>query len=531
MIPLHSAGVNRPLALLFPFLFAGVLHSEDGVNFDYRPATVVVCNTRDPASVELATYYIKQRGIPQANLVALRCETTETISRVTFETEIEQPLRAAFDERKWWETGRVPKDGLIAKKTTMRVIALMQGLPLRIAADPRLVKVDPKTGQPPTPGPLDFDCASVDSELAAFGVLEKPLKGVVNNPYFNGTTAFAHTGFSPMFLVGRIDGPDKAAAKRLIDDAITVEKSGLYGKAYIDLARKTGEGYKMGEDWLINAAQILELKGLPVIMDTWPATLPLNFPMQDCVFYLGWYVDRADGPFLNPAFRFRRGAIACHIHSYSAATIKSDRENWCGPLLSRGACGVLGNVYEPYLPLTAALDVFTDRLVAGFTLAEAAWMSTRALSWMSVVLGDPLYRPFAASPAEGDKKVSPEYKAIRLAMQRWGKPDAAAELTANLQRAAEGLKSPDLYEFIALHSQAGGGKVWPAAKDWFESALKYASDPGDRIRIQLLMADALRRDGETKQATRTLNAIIEKSPAAPEAAAARAWIQQIRESN
>jgi len=523
--------VNRfPVASLFLTLLSFPLRAQNTVFFDYRPATVVVCNTNDPVSVELAAYYIKQRGIPEANLVALKCVKTELISRVTFENEIENPLRAAFDERKWWETGRVPKDGLVATKTTMRVLALMPGLPLRITGDPRLQTIDPKTGKPPPPGPMDGDAASVDSELAAFGVLEKQLKGVLKNPYFNGTTSFAQTGFAPMFLVGRIDGPDKASAKRLIDDAIAVEKDGLYGKAYVDLARKSGEGYKMGDDWLINSARLLEFKGVPVIMDTWTPTLPQNFPMHDCVVYLGWYAEHADGPFVNPAFRFRRGAIACHIHSFSAATIKSGRQNWCGPLLSRGACGVLGNVFEPYLHLTTALDVFTDRLLAGYTLAEAAWMGTRVLSWMNVVLGDPLYRPFAAAPGDGDKKVSPEYKAIRLAAQRWSKPAEAADFNANLKRAAESLKSPDIYEFLALHAQAGDTKAWPAAKQWFEAALKLATDSGDQIRIQFLMADAMRRDGDTKQATRTLNAVVEKYPAAPEAAAARAWIQHIRES-
>jgi hypothetical protein len=252
--------------------------------------------------------------------------------------------------------------------------------------------------------------------------------------------------------------------------------------------------------------------------------------MHDAALYFGWYAEHADGPFLHPAFRFRRGAVACHIHSFSASTIRSDRQNWCGPLLARGACGVLGNVFEPYLPLTAALDTFTERLLAGYTLAEAAWMSTRGLSWMSIVLGDPLYRPFLANPANGDKKLNPEYKAIRLAMQRWGAAAEAKALTENLQRAAEKLKSPDIYEFLALHAQASStDNAWPLAKKWFDLALKSATASDDRLRVPFLMADAMRRDGDNRLATRTLNALVEKNPAAPEAIAARAWIQQIRE--
>lgn len=516
--------VNR-LTLLFLSLIPGLLRAQENELFDYRPTTVVIYNSTDEASTELANYYAKQRGIPSANLVGLKCTSAPTITREVFQNEIENPLRRTFDQRKWWETARTPKEGLLAVKTTMRVLAIMQGVPMSVTEASH--GKDPKTGKEIVPQALQQNSASVDSELTAFGVIDKPIDGIVNNPYFNSTKPFASTPLAPMFLVGRIDGPDKLTAKRLIDDAIAVEKEGLYGKAYIDLALKNQEGYKMGEDWLTAAARTLELNGVPVMMDTWAPTLPQNFPMTDCALYLGWYTEHADGPFLNKNFRFRRGAVACHIHSFSAYTIKTESKHWCGPILARGACGTLGNVFEPYLGLCANLDVFTDRLMQGFSLSEAAWCSVRGLSWMSVVLGDPLYRPFATPAGGGDKKVAADYKALRLAMQRWGKPEDAAALTENLERAAKSLNSPVIYEFLALHAQAGAKKAWPAAEQWFTAAMA-AATPEGQMRLQFLMADAMRRDGDTKQATKLLNAVAEKNPAAPEAAAARAWIQQMR---
>ena len=504
------------------------MRAQEKPLFDYRPATVVIFNENDASSRELAEYYAKQRGIPAGNLVGLKCSSADMITREAFNSDIDRPLRAVFDQRKWWETARVGKDGLLAVKTTMRVFAIMQGVPMKIMEASH--GKDPKTGQEITAPPMQQNAGSVDSDLAAFGVLERPINSVVNNPYFGSDKPFAETPLAPMFLVGRIDGPDKATAKRLIDDAVAVEKEGLYGKAYIDLAQKTGEGYKMGEDWLINAARMLELQGVPVIMDTWAPTLPKNYSMDDCALYLGWYTEHADGPFLNPAFRFRRGAVACHIHSFSAHILKTKDRHWCGPLLDRGACATLGNVFEPYLGLCANLDIFTDRLLKGFNLAEAAWGSTRGLSWMSVVLGDPLYRPFAKPAGGGDKKFAPDYKALRLAMQRWGKPEDAAALTENLGRAAESLKSPVIYEFLALHAQAGEKKAWPSAEPWFNKALEFSPAAEAKARVQFLMADALRRDGETKQAIKLLNALVEKNPSAPAAAAATALVQQIRES-
>jgi uncharacterized protein (TIGR03790 family) len=513
--------------LFFLMLLPTVSRGQDSIDFDYRPATAVVYNSSDAGSTELAKYYIKQRGIPEANLVGLKCQNTESITREVFQKDIEVPLRAAFAERKWWEIAKTPKDGLVSAKTTMRVIAIMQGIPLRIGH--QAIPKDPETGQEPViPG--EENAASVDSELAALGVLEKLSKGMIVNPYFKGNVPFSKTGLTPMFLVGRIDGPTKAIAKRLIDDAIAVEKEGLYGKAYIDLAQKTQAGYADGENWLLSSARTLELKGIPVIMDMWAPTLPSNYPMSDCALYLGWYTGNADGPFLNPAFRLKRGAVACHIQSFSAATIKSESLNWCGPLVAHGACGTLGNVFEPFLSFCAHLDIFTDRLVAGYTLSEAAWMSTPALSWMSVVIGDPLYRPFGTPHGGGDKKVAADYKALRLAMERWGKEDESPELNAKLQSMAEALKSPVIYEFLALHSQAGPNKDWPAAEKWFNLESKVTTSVEGLVRIQFLMADAMRRDGDTKQALKVLNAVAEKYPAFPEAVAARMLVQQIRDS-
>src|SRR6185295_9208264 len=75
---------------------------------------------------------------------------------------------------------------------------------------------------------------------------------------------------------------------------------------------------------------------------------------------------------------------------------RDENANWAGPLLARGAAATIGNVYEPYLQLTAHLDIFNDRLLHGFTFAESANMATPVLSWMDVAVGDPLYRPFAS---------------------------------------------------------------------------------------------------------------------------------------
>jgi len=255
----------------------------------------------------------------------------------------------------------------------------------------------------------------------------------------------------------------------------------------------------------------------------------VNFPLTDTAFYLGWYTQTADGPFLNSAFKVRPGAIACHIHSFSATTIRNGKDYWCGPLLAKGACAVLGNVYEPFLSLTTHLDTFTGRLLSGRNLGEAAWGATQVLSWMTVILGDPLYRPFPDVPAKVDKSVDADYKALRVALARWGKDGPANdELMKNLKLAGTNLKSGSIFEYMALHAQASSDTPELQANQWFKLALQNYPAVPDKIRILLEQADARRREGTPKPAIKLLEKIIADYPKVPATEAARAWLQQLR---
>ena len=514
-----------PLCLAAWAALAAPAPAQPTADFDYRPATVVVFNDTDPQSRTLAEYYAAKRSIPSTHLLGLATSSAETITRAEFRQTIEAPLQAAFVERGWWKTSTLPKEGKIASQTTIRVLTLIRGLPLRISEDAS------PAPSPATPADAisQTNAASVDSELAAAGLFDKPLGGPFPNPFFGRPESFAALPLTPMFLVGRLDGPDPATARRLLDDALAAEASGLYGKAYIDLALKKEPGYKLGEDWLLASARALELQGFPTVVDSLASTLPTNFPMQDAAFYLGWYTQTADGPFLNPSFKFRPGAIACHIHSFSATSLRNSRDHWCGPLLAKGAAAVLGNVFEPYLHLTTHLDKFTANLLGGRNLAEAAWGATQALSWMNVVLGDPLYRPFPQSPGKTDLAADADYKALRLAMARWGKGGPAnPELMQKLKLAATTLKSGPIFEFMALHAQADSLTPELEANPWFRLALQHYPAAPDKIRILLEQADARRREGSAKPAIKLLTKITEDFPAAPETQAARAWLQLLR---
>ena len=193
----------------------------------------------------------------------------------------------------------------------------------------------------------------------------------------------------------------------MIVDAIEAEKNGLWGRAFVDGSHETSGGKEVGDAWMRAIVDQCHKEGVPVVFDDLPTIFPDAFPMSDCALYYGWYAGNIAGPFNQPGFKFVPGAIAAHIHSYSAATLRDKNSGWAGPLVSRGATATVGNVYEPYLELTAHLDILNDRLLHGFTFAESVFMSSRGLSWMGVAVGDPLYRPYL-NWTQIDSKVSPK---------------------------------------------------------------------------------------------------------------------------
>src|SRR5262249_50740370 len=152
--------------------------------------------------------------------------------------------------------------------------------------------------------------------------------------------------------------------------------------------------YPSGDQWLGAVAEEIAALGFDSTVDRGPETFPPTARCDAPALYFGWYATDLNGPFSLPGFRFPQGAIAFHIHSYSAHTLPSTTEGWGGPVIARGATATMGNVFEPFLQMTHRPDLFLARLAQGATLADAAYYALPVLSWESVLVGDPLYRPF-----------------------------------------------------------------------------------------------------------------------------------------
>ena len=460
-------------------------------------ATVVIYNSNDPDSTSLAKYYAKRREIPDNNLIGLACGLTEEITRGEYRTQIAAPLRAALLARGFWKEESA-SDQLVS--SSVRFLAIMRGIPLKIAPD-ETIAADPSL--PPAIGGRNE--ASVDSELMTLGLRLRSPAGALPNPYFRRFTPVMDITQDPqMLMVSRLDAPDTITVRAMIDDAISAERDGLWGWGYLDSRGILSGPYAEGDAWLNAALDAMRKQGIPTMMDSSAETLPSGFPVTDAAVYYGWYAPDANGPFSDPLFRFRPGAVAAHIHSFSAVTLRSTTRGWCGPLLLRGAAATVGNVYEPYLSLTADIAIMQDRLMAGFTFAESAWCATKAISWMSVAIGDPLYKPYAAWQMFGKGTTRPsswqQYRSIILAHD--GSVLAAAR---QLRTTARQTSNSLFLEALAAAQLDEGDKE--ASLRSLREALDIERRNDVRFRLGIEEYAVLRAMDDTRAASRVLSRV------------------------
>ena len=470
---------------------------------------LVVYNSRDPQSKALAEYYASRRQIPAERVLGIACPTQEEITRDQYEQTIREPIISYIYDKNWMTRRSVPVrvggrilDLLVATRNEVWAMVLMRGVPLRIANDPNV-----EGALENVPG-LETNAAAVDSELSLLPIFGLPLGGCVPNVFYDRTgSGLMRCGpelATKMILVTRLDGPRPADVKRMIDDSLYAEQNRLAGLAVIDTRGLTdaNDHYTVGDDWLRQAQKFLTQDGWTVDADAHADVLPASDPCNHVAIYLGWYHDGAVGPWVTPPNRFVRGAIAYHLHSFSATTVRSATQGWVGPLIAHGAAATMGCVYEPFLDLTPHLDIFTSHMLAGNYFAEAAYASQKGLSWMVTVVGDPLYRPFRKSVdsalAGMDGSASSDHYDWLL-LQQTRKAVNAGEIPDTVESLQHYLDVPG-----AVAQECLGDLLIklnePAAFDMAERAYHEAEtldvEPIDHIRVGLKLAQLDKNRGE-----------------------------------
>jgi uncharacterized protein (TIGR03790 family) len=357
------------------------------------PANVlVVANAASAESTTIAEYYCSKRAIPSHQLLrltSLPADPPDGIDRADYERRIQAPIAEWLGEHQ--------------AQDRIAYIVLTKGIPLRING-----------------GGDDRNAASVDSELSVLYTrltgASVPTAGPFPNPYFLGdrpvadARQFLREGLS-IYLVTRLDGFTVADVLKMIDRGAAASTNGRFildGKASLN---------EIGNNWLRAAAERLRALGVGddrINLDESTAVI------ADQKNVLGYYSWGSNDPAIRRRdfnLEFAPGAIGGMFVSTDGRTFRepppewqlptwSDKRRWfagspqslAGDLIRAGITGVAGHVAEPLLRHSIRPDILFPAYYSGLTLAEAFYLAMPSLSWMTVVVGDPLAAPFAATP-------------------------------------------------------------------------------------------------------------------------------------
>lgn len=449
---------------------AVILLAAPALRAQISPASViVVANSADKESMELAKFYMEKRGIPQGNLFLVKSPRGETITWEQFITTLFNPLREQLVQKGWINgvlSGRNDPYGRLELAPLGHKIDFMVlcRVPLRIRRDDARAALDPATRAGGAGGTFRASEAAVDSELALLAAPQTPLQGPLPNPLFNKPqTRLAVHG--QVVRVARLDGAP-GWPQRMIEAGLEAEQTGLRGMAYIDL----GHRYPSGDEWLKKAGEQLSQLYYPVITEPEKRIMNWNDRADGAAFFFGWWSPRPAGPMLQKEYRFPAGALGWDIYSFSASVIRTPNV-WAPIMMRAGITGTAGNVYEPYLTFVHRPDLFVQGLVQGMSAGEAAYYSLPTLSWMCVWSGDPLYQPFKVGLDEQLKQVAVD--------------PASAGAQYVVLRQAERLRAVEGGQAALDYLQASLGSVQGLALS-YETARLLAAQTEDRRAAALL---------------------------------------------
>jgi uncharacterized protein (TIGR03790 family) len=379
---------------------------------------LVIANSDIGASVQIAQYYCAKRGVPADNVLALPlgAALNDTITRDDYEKQLAEPIRKELSGYEFAAKikcllttygvpikvgGRGPLKDQQDKLTQLEKLAEQEKNKIEqlkqngVTDTSREMKdierklaqlqseIDPIIGKETN--------ASVDSELSMvlFGNYEL-YRWQPNRLKDNPLGLYSNT-----LMVSRLDGPSFEIAKGLIDKAITAEKTGLRGIAYIDSRGIIDDKkpYSPGhfDQSLRDLAALIRFRTEMAVKEERTEKLFEPNSCPQTAIYCGWYSLKK----YVDAFDFVDGAIGYHISSWEAVDLRDPNSSqWCPAMLKHGITATLGAVAEPYLHSFPEPKEFFLELFNGRCLVEAYYQTNPFNSWQLVLIGDPMYRPF-----------------------------------------------------------------------------------------------------------------------------------------
>ena len=353
-------------ALLLLYALAPLLYAQPSAS------VLIVVNQPSVLSRQIGEYYASRRHVPSSNICRLNATTNEEISRSEYDDQVARPLGDCLRSRRLIEN--------------ILYIVTTSGVPLKIRGNL---------------GPAG-EAAAVDSELALlYSDLHgraHALPGGIPNPFFSKTGAVLRHPDFPIYLVTRLAGYDFDDAKALVDRSLVARNR---GKFVIDLK---GSDKTQGNAWLFQAARQLPRDRL--VLDTTRAVISHQ---SDVIGYASWGSNDPDRKTRLLGFHWLPGAIMTEYVSTNGRTFARPPDNWnigawgdpkatfagspqslTADYIHAGVTGASGHVYEPFLQFTPRPNILLPAYLQGRNLAESYYLAIPLLSWMNIVIGDPL---------------------------------------------------------------------------------------------------------------------------------------------
>lgn len=438
---------------VFVSLVLAVVLGSDVAEAASRRDVLLIVNGAHPPSAVVAERYRALHDVPDDQVVTLQVEVADQISRNDYIRTIEQPVAA------WIEQA--------AAHDRITYLVLMPGFPTRVGGT---------VGRTGT-------VASVDSELALLyraltGTRPGPV-GPIRNPYF---TESAVDGQWPAFdrsrldiyLVARLDGFTVDDVLTLVGRCAGASPGGRFvldDRAPLDVREHR---------WFAAAAsRLTEAVGADRVL--FDRTLSTVQHEADVMGFYSWGTADPGHRQRQVPLTFRPGAIAASLSSTDARTFTAPPEGWrpgswqarntyfkgspewlAADLVRSGLTGVAANVADPYADGAVRPDVLFPAYVAGRTLGEAMYLAMPSLSWQTVVVGDPLCRPFGTAA------------------------DVAPELTTH---ELSGLTRPFFDRLLANTLSKSAGQPQQAVEALISARLREAR--GERDRALAILSDLI----------------------------------------
>jgi uncharacterized protein (TIGR03790 family) len=359
---------------------------------DYRDVGVIV-NLNDSTSVHIANYFMKKRSIPAENLIRIKTFASEIIDSSTFESirkQIEDTLKDVVHRK-------------IALNKKLNYLVTTKGVPLKVN------RTDTCNEQKSFHKTNFIRCASFDNELML--VLGKYKKSIgigdvyyavgkdtflTQHPYFDTMVHFSRSAFD-IFLVTRLTAFTESTVLRMIDSSgpnklINKAKSqfildNIPYSHFLDTVLLRGFDHSY---------HILKNRGWNVNFDSTSSAISNQ---SNVVGYLSWgYTDKASRAFNGKLGNtYTNSSIGTMYYSFTARTFNIGGGSYKATIsnyLGEGLTSAEGSVWEPWsfaLPIGPILfGMYTDTTVdRRYNMAESFYASSRSMSWMAAMVGDP----------------------------------------------------------------------------------------------------------------------------------------------